>query len=168
VAEHAVKNPRTNFEYTLKGDSQLRIPPPILALVLLLAASSLANLLPLPAIVIPMHSTIGFLFIAHGVGIAGTAFAVFKRAGTPVRPGANPTQFVMTGPYRVTRNPMYLGLLTFVIGWFFLTVSPYFVIPPIVFFWMINSRQIPFEERLLLERFGESYVAYCKRVRRWL
>jgi protein-S-isoprenylcysteine O-methyltransferase Ste14 len=152
----------------LKNDSQLSIPPPILTVVLLVAASSLANLLPLPAIAIPMHLTIGTLFIALGVGFAGTAFAAFKRAGTPVRPGANPTQFVMSGPYRVTRNPMYLGLLTFVIGWFFVTGSPYFLIPPVVFFWMINSRQIPFEERLLVGRFGETYLTYCKRVRRWL
>jgi protein-S-isoprenylcysteine O-methyltransferase Ste14 len=152
----------------VKNDSQLPIPPPILAVALLIAASGLANLLPLPAIAIPMHSTIGILFIAHGVGIAGAAFTAFKRARTPVRPGANPTQFVMSGPYRLTRNPMYLGLLNFVIGWFFVTVSPYFLIPPIVFFWMINSRQIPFEERLMVGRFGESYVAYCKRVGRWL
>ena len=152
----------------MKNDSQLPIPPPILAVALLVAASSLSNLLPLPAIPIPLHLTIGILVIALGIGTAGTAFAAFKRAGTPVRPGANPTQFVMSGPYRVTRNPMYLGLLAFVIGWFFVTVSPYFLIPPIVFFWMINSRQIPFEERLLVGRFGETYLAYCKRVRRWL
>jgi protein-S-isoprenylcysteine O-methyltransferase Ste14 len=152
----------------LKGESQLPIPPPILALVLLVAAGIFADILPLPAISIPMHLAIGILLIALGVGIGGAAFGAFKRAGTPVRPGANPTQFVVSGPYRVTRNPMYLGLLTLVIGCFFLTVSPYFLIPPVVFFWMINSRQIPFEERLLVDRFGEAYAAYCKRVRRWL
>jgi protein-S-isoprenylcysteine O-methyltransferase Ste14 len=152
----------------LKGESQLPIPPPILALILLVAAGILAYIVPLPAISIPMHLAIGILLIALGVGIAAAAFGVFKRAGTPVRPGANPTQFVMSGPYRVTRNPMYLGLLSLVIGCFFVTVSPYFLIPPVVFFWMINSRQIPFEERLLVDRFGETYLAYCKRVRRWL
>jgi protein-S-isoprenylcysteine O-methyltransferase Ste14 len=152
----------------VKRDSQLPIPPPILAVALLIVASSLSNLLPLPAIPIAMHLMIGIVVIALGIVTAGTAFAAFKRAGTPVRPGANPTQFVMSGPYRVTRNPMYLGLLTFVIGWFFVTVSPYFLIPPVVFFWMINSRQIPFEERLLVGRFGETYLTYCKRVRRWL
>jgi protein-S-isoprenylcysteine O-methyltransferase Ste14 len=152
----------------LKGESQLPIPPPILALALLVAAGIFADILPLPAILIPMHLAIGILLIALGVGIGGAAFGAFKRAGTPVRPGANPTQFVVSGPYRVTRNPMYLGLLTLVIGCFFLTVSPYFLIPPVVFFWMINSRQIPFEERLLVDRFGEAYAAYCKRVRRWL
>jgi protein-S-isoprenylcysteine O-methyltransferase Ste14 len=151
----------------VKSDSQLPIPPPVLAVVLIVAAGILARFFPLPAISIPMHSTIGILFIVLGVAIAGLAFATFKRAGTPVRPGANPTQFVIDGPYRMTRNPMYLGLLLFVIGWFFVTVSPYFLIPPVVFYWMINFRQIPFEERLLVDRFGETYVAYCKRVRRW-
>ncbi|HYY29559.1 MAG TPA: isoprenylcysteine carboxylmethyltransferase family protein [Chthoniobacterales bacterium] len=152
----------------MKSDSQLPIPPPVLAAVLIIAAGILASLVPLPAMSIPMHRMIGILFIALGVGVAGLAFATFKRAGTPVRPGANPTQFVISGPYRITRNPMYLGLLLFVVGCFFVTASPYFLVPPVLFFWMINSRQIPFEERLLVDRFGETYVAYCKRVRRWL
>jgi protein-S-isoprenylcysteine O-methyltransferase Ste14 len=160
--------PRISFENTLKSDSQLPIPPPTLALALLVGAGILGIFLPVPAISIPMHLTIGVLLIALGIGIAGAGFAAFKQAGTPVRPGANPTQFVMSGPYRITRNPMYLGLLIFTIGWFFVAASPYFLIPPVIFFWMINFRQIPFEERLMVDRFGESYTAYCKRVRRWL
>jgi protein-S-isoprenylcysteine O-methyltransferase Ste14 len=160
--------PRISFENTLKSDSQLPIPPPILALALLVGAGILGIFLPVPAISIPMHLTIGVLLIALGIGIAGAGFAAFKQAGTPVRPGANPTQFVMSGPYRITRNPMYLGLLIFTIGWFFVAASPYFLIPPVIFFWIVNFRQIPFEERLMVDRFGESYTAYCKRVRRWL
>jgi protein-S-isoprenylcysteine O-methyltransferase Ste14 len=146
----------------------LPIPPPILAVALILAASVLATFLPTAPISIPMHMAIGILLVALGIGIAGAAFATFKRFRTPVRPGAEPTQFVMIGPYRMTRNPMYLGLLTFLIGWFFVSESPYFLIPPVLFFLAINFLLIPFEERLLVDRFGEVYEAYRKRVRRWI
>jgi protein-S-isoprenylcysteine O-methyltransferase Ste14 len=152
----------------MKSSSQLPIPPPVLAVALLATAGVIAAFLPAASISIPMHLAIGILFVALGFGIAGAAFATFKRFGTPVRPGANPTHFVVTGPYRVTRNPMYLGLLTFLVGCFFVSESLYFLIPPALFFLMINFRQIPFEERLLVDRFGEAYEAYRKQVRRWI
>ena len=63
---------------------------------------------------------------------------------------------------------MYLGLELVLLGAFFLAKSPFFLIPPIVFFLLINFLQIPFEENLMTERFGESYTEYCQRVRRWL
>jgi len=63
---------------------------------------------------------------------------------------------------------MYLGLELVLLGAFFLVKSPFFLIPPIVFFLLINFLQIPFEENLLTERFGDSYTEYCQRVRRWL
>jgi protein-S-isoprenylcysteine O-methyltransferase Ste14 len=146
----------------------LPIPPPILAVSLVLAASVPATFLPMAPISIPMNLAIGNLLMALGIVIAGVAFATFKRLRTPVRPGAVPTQFVMIGPYRMTRNPMYLGLLTILIGCFFVNESPYFLIPPVLFYLAINFLLIPFEERLLIDRFGEVYEAYRKRVRRWL
>ena len=152
----------------MNSKSPLPIPPPILAVALILAASVLATFLPIGSISIPMHLAMGILLMALGLGIGGAAFATFKRSGTPVRPGAEPTHFVTTGPYRITRNPMYLGLLTFLIGWFFVSESPYFLIPPVLFFLAINFLLIPFEERLLVDRFGEVYEGYRKRVRRWI
>jgi protein-S-isoprenylcysteine O-methyltransferase Ste14 len=148
--------------------SPLPIPPPILAVALIVAASVLATFLPIESISVPAHLAIGILLVALGIGIAGAGFATFKRLGTPVKPGAEPTQFVMTGPYRMTRNPMYLGLLTVLIGWFFFSDSPYFLFPPVLFFLTINFVLIPFEERLLVDRFGKVYEAYRKRVRRWI
>jgi len=152
----------------MNSKSPLPIPPPILAVALIVVASFLATFLPIGSISIPMHLAIGILLMALGTGISGAAFATFKRSGTPVRPGAQPTHFVTTGPYRMTRNPMYLGLVTLLIGWFFVSESPYFLIPPVLFFLVINFLLIPFEERLLVDRFGEVYEAYRKQVRRWI
>jgi protein-S-isoprenylcysteine O-methyltransferase Ste14 len=63
---------------------------------------------------------------------------------------------------------MYLGLELVLVGAFFLAKSPFFLIPPIVFFLLINYLQIPFEENLMAEHFGQLYTEYCQRVRRWL
>ena len=148
--------------------STLPVPPPILALGLILAAGLAASALPSAPVWIPHHTLIGPAVLAIGVGSAVAGFSTFKRSGTPVRPGTEPLQLVTTGPYRLTRNPMYLGLLLFLTSGFFFTQSLYFLAPPIVFFLVINFWQIPFEEKLLVDRFGEAYRAYCGRVRRWL
>jgi protein-S-isoprenylcysteine O-methyltransferase Ste14 len=148
--------------------STLPVPPPILALGLILAAGLAASALPSAPVWIPHHTLIGPAVLAIGVGSAVAGFSTFKRSGTPVRPGTEPLQLVTTGPYRLTRNPMYLGLLLFLISGFFFTQSLYFLAPPVVFFLVINFWQIPFEEKLLVDRFGEAYRLYCGRVRRWL
>jgi protein-S-isoprenylcysteine O-methyltransferase Ste14 len=144
------------------------LPPPILLLVLLLAATLLAFLVPIGSIAIPFHGLLGAVFLLIGIGFSAAGFFTFKNSGTPVRPGADPTQLVLKGPYRITRNPMYLGLLLFSIGCLFLAKSLWFVVPPILFFLVINFRLIPFEEELLRNRFGSAYDAYRQQVRRWI
>lgn len=131
-------------------------------------AGLLAVFLPVPVIAIPFHALLATLLAALGIGIGAAGFATFKQCGTPVRPGAEPAQLVMTGPFLFTRNPMYLGLLTVLIAAFFVSQSPYFLVPPVLFFLVMNFRFIPFEERLLADRFGQEYEAYRKRVRRWI
>ena len=144
------------------------LPPPIILLVLLILSALLAWVVPIASFGIPFHGVIAALFIVTGLGFSGAGFFTFKNRRTPVRPGAEPALLVLEGPYRITRNPMYLGLLLFSIGWFFAIQSVWFVVPPILFFLLINFRLIPFEEQLLSERFGAEYDRYRQRVRRWL
>ena len=144
------------------------IRPPILALGLLLVSGSLVAAIPLSPIPIPAGRGIGVLLLILGFVTTYSGFSAFRKAGTPVRPGDEPTKLVTSGPYRITRNPMYLGLELVLLGAFFLAKSPFFLIPPIVFFLSINFLQIPFEEKLMTELFGQSYAEYCQRVRRWL
>lgn len=144
------------------------MPPPILMLLLLLASALLTSVAPIGLLPIPFHGVIATLFILAGVGFAAAGFFSFKHRRTPVRPGAKPTQLVMSGPYRITRNPMYLGLLFISIGCLFAVESLWFVIPPILFFLSMNFGLIPFEEQLMKEHFGAEYDAYRRRVRRWL
>ena len=144
------------------------LPPPILVLVLLILSALLTWVVPIASFTIPFHGVISALFILAGLGFSGAGFFTFKYRRTPVRPGAEPALLVLEGPYRITRNPMYLGLLLFSIGWFFAAQSIWFLVPPILFFLLINFRLIPFEEQLLKEHFGAEYETYCQRVRRWL
>jgi protein-S-isoprenylcysteine O-methyltransferase Ste14 len=144
------------------------MPPPILVLMLFLLSALLTAVAPIALVPVPFHGLIATLLILAGLGFSAAGFFSFKSRGTPVRPGAEPTQLVLSGPYRITRNPMYLGLLLISIGCFFAMESLWFVVPPILFFWVINFRLIPFEEQLMKEHFGAEYEAYRQRVRRWL
>jgi protein-S-isoprenylcysteine O-methyltransferase Ste14 len=143
-------------------------PPPILMFALLMLSALLVSVAPIGFLRIPFHIPVATLFILAGVGFSAAGFFSFKYRNTPVRPGAEPTQLVLTGPYRITRNPMYLGLLLFSIGCLFAVESLWFVLPPIVFFCLMNFRLIPFEEQLLRDHFGTEYETYRRRVRRWL
>ena len=142
--------------------------PPSLALGLLLFSGCLTAVIPLSPIPIPAGHGIGLLLLILGFVAGYSGFSAFRKAGTPVRLGDEPTKLVTSGPYRITRNPMYLGLELALFGAFFLAKSPFFLLPPIVFFLLIHFVQIPFEENVMTERFGRSYEEYCRRVRRWL
>ena len=73
-----------------------------------------------------------------------------------------------SGPFRFTRNPMYLGMLIWLTGLAVLLGSLMAFLFPILLFLLANSLIIPLEERLMEETFGESFLDYKRRVRRWL
>src|SRR5260370_15257378 len=92
----------------------------------------------LAAIPIPAGRPIGICFLLIGLITGFSGFSAFRKAGTSLRPGDEPTRFVTEGPFRVTRNPMYLGFELILIAVFFLTKSAVFLIPPVVFFFFID------------------------------
>lgn len=115
----------------------------------------------------PWHY-IGVVLIIAGVSLAGAAVQQFRRAETPLKPSERPTALVTGGLFKVTRNPMYLGMFLVLLGTAVIlrTLTPLAV--PFAFGYAINSRFIRFEETFLREQFGEPYVRYCRTVRRWL
>lgn len=92
----------------------------------------------------------------------------FRRAGTPIKPFEVSTALVVDGPFRVTRNPIYLGMVLFLFGVAMLlgSVTPILVVP--LFALVIDRRFVRMEEAMLAKAFGPSYDAYKDRVRRWL
>ena len=107
-------------------------------------------------------------FIAAGLMLVIYSAGLFKRADTPLIPFHKTTTIVTTGPFKMTRNPMYLGMVFCLIGIAVALGSllPFVLIP--VFILVIQTQFILAEERFLEELFGDEYLAYKKRVRRWI
>ncbi|MGQ0714682.1 MAG: methyltransferase family protein [Gemmatimonadaceae bacterium] len=110
----------------------------------------------------------GWLFIAGGVAFMLWAMAMFRRARTSVLPFRPASAMVTTGPYRFTRNPMYVGLTVLYVGLCLLTgmLWPLVMLPFVLV--ALTTLVIRREERYLEDAFGAEYAAYRARVRRWL
>ena len=106
--------------------------------------------------------------LGAGMWLGGHAFRGFSRAGTPVVPFERSTALVTNGSYRFTRNPMYVGMVMILAGIAVMlgTAGPWLPIP--LFVWIIRANFIIGEERFLEQLFGQQYIAYKSRVRRWL
>jgi len=142
--------------------------PPVYFFLSLLLMIMLSYFMPLSHLIyIPLRIFGGMLVL---LGLAITAYGAycFKQADTPVKIFDKTTTLVMVGPYRYSRNPMYLGMVIILTGaWIALgTLSPLFVIP--AFFYIIQECFIKYEEKILEESFADEYLAYRKKVRRWL
>src|SRR5256885_3797389 len=112
------------------------------------------------------RTLLGWVLAGAGVALAASAIVLFRRAGTSPVPIQPTTALVVRGPYRFTRNPMYLGLAALYVGVTLLINSlwPLVVLPVvlIVIRWWVVAR----EEAYLERKFGDAYRAYTTRVRR--
>lgn len=105
-----------------------------------------------------------------GAGAAGSAWAAWQlhAAGTPLRPGAWPRVLVEEGPYRISRNPMALGLAALLAGAPLAAGVPALALAAPAYLWWMRRVRIPAEEARLLGHFGGWYRDYAAAVRRWL
>lgn len=142
--------------------------PPVWFALALATMIALDHWLPLAGVVPAGWRWLGLIVAVPGFGQGLWGIAHFVKAGTPLKPFTEATGFVRAGPYRYTRNPMYLGLLCVLIGSAIGlgSLSPW-LIPPL-FVWVITERFIRAEERMLEARFGEDFRRYRASVRRWL
>jgi len=142
--------------------------------VLMLLAAALMwvlhRWLPLGHWIATPWNRLGGLPAAVGVAIAVAAFASFRQARTTVDPMApsKASSLVTDGVFRISRNPMYLGLLLLLMGWalWLGTASPWLVLP--LFVVVITVAQIVPEEQALYRLFGEQYLGYKRNVSRWI
>ena len=114
---------------------------------------------------------IGLGVAVVGIGVAGAGAVAFRRAGTTVDPmRIDAVSTVVTGGiYRITRNPMYLGMALVLVGWCVaLGTVPGLVVSVPLLVGYLTRFQIAPEERMLEEKFGEAYREFRDRVRRWL
>ena len=149
---------------------ELKVPPPIVALVTAVLMWLISGSLPLFAFVFPGGYAFAIGLVAAGFIIAVLGVVTFRRAKTTVNPTKPQSSSILVswGVYRVTRNPMYLGGLLILIGWAIFLSKPiaFLFLPGYILY--INLFQIVPEERVLTTLFGPDYVAYKSRTRRWL
>lgn len=145
-----------------------RVLPPTYFLVAGAVMIALHLSLPIERLLDWPWRLLGAPLVVAGVALAVLADREFKKARTPVRPFELSTTLVTVGPYRYSRNPMYLGMLVVLLGLFLLlgTLTPVLVIP--VFFWLIETHFVQPEEKMLEIQFGDAYLDYKRQVRRWL
>jgi protein-S-isoprenylcysteine O-methyltransferase Ste14 len=151
---------------------ELKVPPVALAVVfavVMWAASTAFSTasFPLPGAGASIVAS-AFAFIGGGIAVAGVS--AFRRHYTTVNPMKPETtaSIVTTGIYRVTRNPMYLGLAFVLVGWatYLANLAALLLIPAFVAY--MTRFQIKPEERALLAKFGPSFAEYMAAVRRWI
>ncbi|WP_150539843.1 methyltransferase family protein [Actinobacillus vicugnae] len=144
---------------------ELKLPPPLLFMI----CAGLIYLLP-KAEHYPVPQWLSYPILFIGVAIAIASLYAFYQQSTTISP-QNPEKtsvLVQRGIYRFSRNPMYLSLLFCLIAWL-IWLNRYFGTLVIIgFVYYLNRFQIKPEERILKEKFGQTFVEYCAEVRRWL
>jgi protein-S-isoprenylcysteine O-methyltransferase Ste14 len=148
---------------------ELKIPPPVVAAVAAVAMWGLSSAAPHGAA--PAVRTVGAGVIgAVGVAFAASGVIAFRLARTTMNPTTpdGATALVTAGVYRLTRNPMYVGLLLLLLAWATYLYSVWALPLALLFAAYINRFQIAPEERALARLFGAAYAGYQARVRRWL
>jgi protein-S-isoprenylcysteine O-methyltransferase Ste14 len=111
---------------------------------------------------------VGFVSGLVGFMLMMGAGLMFKRQGLAVCPMAPTREVLMQGPYRFSRNPMYLGMVLMLLGIALAMGTPPFYLSTIAFFSLMNRIFCPYEEDKLTAAFGEEYRSYAKQVRRWI
>lgn len=147
-----------------------KIPPPVVALVCAGLAWLLARATPDAALDWPLRAWATGGLVAMGLLLDAWGLLAFRRAGTtlnPLAPGRS-TAVVLGGPYRITRNPMYLGMACVLLGVCVWLANPFAPLAVLAFVAYITRFQILPEERVLLAKFGAPYEEYLRTVRRWL
>ncbi len=149
---------------------ELTIPPPLLALLIAGLMWCWAKME--PASLLSQHVRLSLTLLLWGIGTGFLLAGVvsFRRAQTtvnPLKPEAS-SALVCSGIYRLTRNPMYLGMACLLLAWACWLDNLWGLLGVLAFVLYITRFQIVPEERVLVELFGDAYRGYCARVRRWL
>jgi protein-S-isoprenylcysteine O-methyltransferase Ste14 len=156
--------------FAVQAVIRARIPPPVYALCAAALIWLVNQNAPILRWIPPPWNKAGWVLMALGLGLDLYSILLFVRSRTTVNPMQpdRATRLVVSGVYRLSRNPMYLGLVLVLSGWAWLLGSPISFLAVWLFARILVIVQIGPEEIALRDRFGESYVAYCQSVNRWI
>lgn len=149
---------------------ELKIPPAVLVLLYGVAMWLASDYLPTLAVELPYREALTSAFVIAGGWFGVSGILAFRKARTTVNPEKPDTASVLVtnGVYRVSRNPMYFGLLLALLGWatYLSNILPFIGLPMFVAY--MNRFQIHPEEQALSARFGAKYHDFLRSVRRWI
>ena len=155
-----------------KDAAAVRVVPPLVPLATILAGVGLNRLAPIGAaldIPAPERHWIGGLIVAVSFALLSIwSVVIFRKSGQDEKPWKPTPEIVERGPYRITRNPMYLQMLIGCVGFAVILVDVWILILTPVCAIVLQKLAIEPEEAYLESKFGEAYLAYKRRVRRWV
>ena len=146
----------------------IKIPPPIL--VLILTSSVYFSSTKLELIYLPYRQIVSVIILIIGLFILISPVVNFIKSKTTVNPVKfkNVNRLVTNGIYRYSRNPMYLGMILIIISTTVYYLNFISVFSPLIFYIWINKFQISREEIFLEGKFGNEYLKYKSKTRRWI
>ncbi|MBC8020240.1 MAG: isoprenylcysteine carboxylmethyltransferase family protein [Methyloceanibacter sp.] len=151
--------------------AEVAVMPPLLFLGALALGSVLSLAVPIgpgPGSANALALTAGLTFVLIGFTLVALAVRNFRFAGTSVVPGEPATTLVVTGPYRFTRNPIYVGFVLAYFGFAIVLTSMWVLLLLIPVLVILQRGVVAREEDYLERQFGEAYRKYKTRVPRWL
>jgi protein-S-isoprenylcysteine O-methyltransferase Ste14 len=148
----------------MKGETQ---PPAYFASLLILSVVS-HIIMPGRQVVEPPYVYLGLPLIAFGAALNLWADSLFKKGKTTVKPQVMPSKLVVSGPFRISRHPMYLGMASILLGEAVFLGSLTTFVFPLIFAILMEALFISTEEENLEKAFGKEYRDYKSKVRRWI
>ncbi len=151
-----------------KKGAAVKFPPPAIFVLLIFVGAGLNYVWPIGMGVPASFELVGIAIVLFGVAVAILVNGSFKRLGTAIEPWKPTTKIITTGFFAWSRNPIYVGFCLFNIGigiasnsfWIFISFIPAAI--------LVYYIAIAKEEAYLEKKFGEEYIAYKNKVRRWI
>lgn len=156
----------THLTYSCSG--MLTYKPPRIAMTLLAVATLTQFALPIDWPAMPSLLFPGITLAAFGFSIMIRAWWLFRQHETAICPTAETTSFITRDIYRLTRNPMYLGMILMLLSIALMTGSWLYYAATFTYALILNHVFCRYEERKLLDQYGQEYSAYADQVRRWI
>jgi protein-S-isoprenylcysteine O-methyltransferase Ste14 len=148
--------------------AQVMNRPPLMWTLAVIAGLALNWLMPLPFVPAVSAGWLGGAVFVLALALFVWAIITITRAGSNVPTNMPATSIVDTGPYRFTRNPIYLGMMLGLVGLAIAFDSLWLLVTLVPFFLVIHYGVVAREEAYLDRKFGEVYRSYRARVRRWV
>ena len=145
-----------------------KIPPPVVVLILVISTFFSSKKIDL--IHIPFQTLLSIFILCIGILILINPVLKFKKSKTTINPikFKKVNRLVTSGIYKYTRNPMYVGMNSFLLGLMLILKNPLNILFLIIFFFVVRNMFVLKEEVQMEETFGEDYLTYKRKVRRWL